>query len=179
MRRRLAALNAEDGFGLKAERGPGARLAAGIGIATGSALVGNMGLESRFDYSCIGDTVNTASRVESGCKDTSYDVLVTGPVRQAAAELAFLYGGALSMKGKSHREPVFLLIGDGTVARSAEFAALTAAHEAAVALLQEGRSAAGVVAQCVELAPAVEPGLLVFYEAMAARLEDFAPGVTR
>ncbi|MCA8930692.1 MAG: adenylate/guanylate cyclase domain-containing protein, partial [Alphaproteobacteria bacterium] len=55
MRMRIADLNANDGFGLKAERGPTATLSAGIGISTGSALVGNMGLESRFDYSCIGD----------------------------------------------------------------------------------------------------------------------------
>jgi adenylate cyclase len=40
----------------------------GMGINTGDCVVGNMGSDARFDYSCLGDTVNTASRLEGQSK---------------------------------------------------------------------------------------------------------------
>ena len=40
----------------------------GLGVNTGYAVVGNMGSDTRFDYSAIGDAVNLAARLESACK---------------------------------------------------------------------------------------------------------------
>jgi len=51
-------------------------VAIGIGINTGYAVVGNMGSESRFDYTAIGDAVNIGARLESGTKEAGVDVLI-------------------------------------------------------------------------------------------------------
>ena len=47
-----------------------------MGINTGYAVIGNMGSESRFDYTAIGDAVNTGARLESGTKEAGVDVLI-------------------------------------------------------------------------------------------------------
>jgi adenylate cyclase len=51
-------------------------IAIGIGVNTGDAVIGNMGSEQRFDYTAIGDAVNTGARLESATKQEGVDLLV-------------------------------------------------------------------------------------------------------
>ena len=71
MRKTLIELNKE----LEAENLPQIRF--GIGLHTGNVLAGNIGSNSRMEYTVIGDTVNVASRIESLCKEYNCDLLIS------------------------------------------------------------------------------------------------------
>jgi adenylate cyclase len=175
MREELRALNEKDAFSIRHAGIDRQEINVGVGIATGPALVGNMGLESRFDYSCIGDTVNTASRVEGACKSVGYDIVVTAETRSAVSDFAFLAAGAIALKGKAHPVQIHILVGNAEAAQSAAFKTLEAEHERTVAALRRGADIRDDVDRCIELCRTIDPGLVGFYQLLPERREDFDP----
>jgi adenylate cyclase len=61
-------------------------LEAGIGVATGEAVAGNVGDESRFEYTVIGDAVNAAARLTELAKEVDGHVLASWEAVEAAGE---------------------------------------------------------------------------------------------
>lgn len=159
---------------LELNRGSSDPIHIGIGIATGPALVGNMGFEKRFDYSCVGDTVNVASRTEGACKAVGYSILATAGMAAAARDLAFLDAGHVELKGMSGREAVKLLVGDEAVKSSAAFQDLLTAHVELVSALAKGTPHETLLKRCQTLAENIEPELLQFYACLPDRLADFS-----
>lgn len=81
----------------------------GIGINTGTCVVGNMGSDRRFDYSVLGDAVNLASRLEGECREQSVDILVGQATMNAAPSLVFRKVADIQVKGRSVAESTYTL----------------------------------------------------------------------
>ena len=54
----------------------------GIGVNSGEAVIGNMGSDNRFDYTAIGDAVNTAARLESSTKEVGENLIIGSKTKQ-------------------------------------------------------------------------------------------------
>jgi adenylate cyclase len=149
-------------------------VALALGIATGTVCVGNIGSRDRFNYTVVGETVNQAARIETGCRRVEYDILMSDEAAAGAGGMALLAAGRLSLKGVTERIGAHVLVGGPRVAASAAFKALRAAHDGWIAALrQDDPDQARKLAGCHEMAVAVEPGLAAFYGAIPARLDDF------
>ena len=176
MRAVLADLNARDAFGF-GQRGL-ANVRIGIGVHTGLACVGNMGSERRFNYSAMGDVVNTTSRIESNTKELGVDIVVSDDIARAVAGFAVLEAGELLMKGKSRPVKLFGLVGDEETAASAEFKELARHHIQLLEAIARRQPAAAAEAlrQCRTLGG---PLLSNFYGRFDKQVIELSGGVTR
>jgi len=82
----------------------------GIGIATGDVVAGYTGTQLRATYTCVGDTVNLAARLESHTKEAGRSVLMDEATRTALGErVATDAMGPVALKGKPVPVEVFAL----------------------------------------------------------------------
>ncbi|RWX09965.1 adenylate/guanylate cyclase domain-containing protein [Rhizobium hidalgonense] len=96
----------------------------GVGINTGECIVGNMGSTRRFDYSCLGDSVNLASRLEGASKNYGVALLLGEETARLVTETYIVVElDRIIVKGRTLPSPVF------TVVHKADAEAL-AAHQA-------------------------------------------------
>jgi adenylate cyclase len=94
----------------------------GVGLNTGTCVVGNMGSNLRFDYSVLGDSVNLASRLEGQSKEYGFPIIVGSKTALAVKDkFAILELDFIMVKGKKEPEVIYAIAGREETAQSGRF----------------------------------------------------------
>jgi adenylate cyclase len=87
-------------------------LAVGIGLHQGEAVVGDMGSQLKKEFTAIGDSVNTAARLESATKQYGVDLLISDSLRaRLGPDFLCRTADLVKVKGKNEPVAVFTLLG--------------------------------------------------------------------
>ena len=91
----------------------------GVGIASGPVVAGYTGTNDRATYTCVGDTVNVAARLESHTKVVNRPILIDEHTRRGLDDMIAVDAqGELLMKGKTKPVKVYAVRVDSLVAES-------------------------------------------------------------
>jgi len=96
-----------------AAAGHGEPFRMGIGLVSGPVMSGNVGSDRRMEYAAVGDTTNSASRLQALTKDTPHMVLIADTTRAALTRVAgdLVPVGAMDVRGKAVPTAAWTLAG--------------------------------------------------------------------
>ncbi len=98
-------------LGLHRELPPAARLSFGVGIHFGEAVLGLIGTQKRLEYTAIGDSVNTAKRIQENAAENQ--ILISEPVYQMVRKQVIANQlPPLQVKGKQQALRVYEVLGE-------------------------------------------------------------------
>jgi len=150
----------------------------GVGLNTGMCCVGNLGSVLKFNYSCIGDDVNVASRLEGATKFFGIDIAANETTRNEAPELAWIEVDQVLVKGKTVPIGVHALVGDATYAQSEGFKSFASTHAAMLAAFRarDFQKALALADEAASMAVAEIKDLYAFFRARIGELLTSPPG---
>jgi adenylate cyclase len=129
MLRRVDLLNAEREEESKTNAHVFVPIKIGVGLNTGTCVVGNMGSDLRFDYSVLGDSVNLASRLEGRSKSYGLPIIAGAKTAHKAMDkFAALEIDLITVKGKTEPEYIYTILGGEDVLNDADFQQLHELH---------------------------------------------------
>jgi adenylate cyclase len=80
-----------------------------IGIESGAAMAGDFGTSFRSIYTAVGDSVNTAARLEQVARDFSHDIIIGPGTIDRSRRHRFLSLGERLLRGKERATPLYTL----------------------------------------------------------------------
>jgi class 3 adenylate cyclase len=84
-------------------------LPVGLGVNSGVVVAGSVGGAGRLNFSVIGDTVNTAARVEAATRKTGDEVLIAEATKERLTRHDVVSRGTMPLKGKAEPVELFAL----------------------------------------------------------------------
>ncbi len=142
----------------------------GIGIHTGSMLVGNIGSSERYKYGAIGDSVNMGSRLQELTKVYGVPIIASEhTISQVKTNFHVRELDCVNMRGRTSEIKIFEIMGSRDQASDEEKTMLTGVYEEALShyYSKDNGRALELFKKCIELVPGDRPS-----ELFVSRLES-------